>query len=144
MKISRILEQKGTAVETIRPDQKVREAVARMSLRRIGALVGSSDGVTCVGIIADRDVVRALAKHGADALDMTVNQVMTKPAPECSADDSIAHVMAEMTRTRNRHYTVLDHGRLVGLVSIGDLVKDRIDEVTLESDVLRTAYLASH
>jgi CBS domain-containing protein len=94
------------------------------------------------GIVNERDVVRGLNKHGARLLEMQASEVMSKGVPVCSPEDTLRRVMEEMTRTRNRHLPVVDEGRLCGLVSIGDVVKNLVEEVDLEVGVLRDAYIA--
>ena len=109
----------------------------------IGALVVSADDRTVKGTISERDVVRGLNKHGAAVLDLRAADVMSRNPPTCSSGDSLQHVMAEMTRTRHRHVPDLDdEGNLCGIVSIGDVVKYRLDEMELETSVLRDAYRA--
>ena len=142
MKVESILRAKGDAVETVGPDAPVRLAVHRLASRAIGALVVSGDGRRVEGLLAEREVVRGLAAHGTALLDLTVGQVMAHPVPTCSPGDHVTAVMATMTRTRNRHVPVVDGGRLCGLVSLGDVVKNRLDEMELEARVLRDAYIA--
>ena len=142
MKIENILETKGRNVETIAPDASVATAVHRLVNAGIGALVVSSDGETVLGIIAERDVVLALSTYGTAALGRPVSDVMGKGVSTTSAEAPLAHVMAEMTRRHQRHLPVLELGRLVGIVSVGDLVKNRLSELELETNVLRDAYVA--
>lgn len=141
MKVVGILQTKGGEVETIRPDAKVLMAVHRMRIQNVGALVVSRDGARVEGVLAERDIVRGLARHGADLLDMSVVAVMCRGGPVCSPDDSLTTVMAQMTRTRNRHIPVVEDGVLCGIVSVGDVVKHRLEEMELETHVLRDAYL---
>lgn len=141
MRVDAILHDKGGAVETIRPDAKVLLAVHRMRLQNVGALVVSRDGVQVEGILSERDIVRGLTRFGADLLEMGVAAVMSRGVPVCSPDDSITSVMSQMTRTRNRHVPVVEGGRLCGIVSVGDVVKHRLEEMELETSVLRDAYL---
>jgi CBS domain-containing protein len=144
MKVEEILRAKGAEVETIRPEAKVVMAVHRMRMQNVGALVVSRDGKV-EGVLSERDIVRGLTRHGADLLDMSVVAVMSRPVPVCSPDDSLVTVMAQMTRTRNRHVPVVDAaGELCGIVSVGDVVKHRLEEMELETNVLRDAYLARH
>ena len=144
MKVDDILRVKGRDVETIRPDAKVLMAVHRMRMQNVGALVVSRDGKV-EGVLSERDIVRGLTRHGADMLEMSVVAVMSRPVPVCSPDDSIVTVMAQMTRTRNRHVPVVDGaGVLCGIVSLGDVVKHRLEDMELETSVLRDAYLARH
>ena len=144
MKVDDILRVKGRDVETIRPDAKVLMAVHRMRMQNVGALVVSRDG-RVEGVLSERDIVRGLTRHGADMLEMSVVAIMSRPVPVCSPDDSIVTVMAQMTRTRNRHVPVVDAaGDLCGIVSLGDVVKHRLEDMELETNVLRDAYLARH
>jgi CBS domain-containing protein len=141
MRVSDVLQGKGAVVETIRPDAKVLVAVHRMRMQNVGALVVSRDGDTVDGVLSERDVVRGLTRHGGELLDMGVVAVMSRNVPTCSPDDPLTSVMSQMTRTRNRHVPVLKDGRLCGIVSVGDLVKNRLEEMELETNVLRDAYL---
>lgn len=144
MRVEEILRAKGREVETIRPDAKVLMAVHRMRMQNVGCLVVSRDGKV-EGSLSERDVVRGLTRHGPDMLDMSVVAIMSRPVPVCSPEDSLVTVMGQMTRTRNRHVPVVDAGgTLCGLVSIGDVVKHRLEEMELETNVLRDAYLARH
>lgn len=144
MRVSNILLQKGGQVEMIRPDAKVLMAVHRMRLQNVGALVVSRDGERVEGVLSERDVVRGLARHGAGLLDMSVVAVMSRSVPVCAPDDLLTSVMAQMTRTRNRHVPVVEHGRICGIVSVGDVVKHRLEEMELETNVLRDAYLTRY
>ena len=144
MKVANILHAKGGQVEMIRPDAKVLMAVHRMRMQNVGALVVSRDGVRVEGVLSERDVVRGLARHGGELLDMSVVAVMSRSVPVCSPDDSLTLVMAQMTRTRNRHVPVVEDGRLCGIVSVGDVVKHRLEEMELETNVLRDAYLTRY
>ena len=142
MKIENILKAKGPRVETIAPHAPVTTAIDRLGTAGIGALVVSSDGETVLGVIAERDVVVALSRHGAAALDQRVSDVMSTGVSTTTAAAPLADVMVEMTRQRQRHVPVLEHGKLVGIVSVGDLVKNRLNELELETNVLRDAYMA--
>jgi CBS domain-containing protein len=141
MKVEAILRAKGHAVETIRPDAKVQMAVHRMRMQNVGALVVCRDGERVEGVLSERDLVRGLARHGADLLEMSVVAIMSRNVPTCGPEDSLAFVMDQMTRTRQRHLPVLEAGTLCGIVSIGDVVKHRLEEMELETHVLRDAYL---
>jgi CBS domain-containing protein len=141
MKVEDILRKKGRHVETIRPDADVLLAVHKLTMQNIGALVVSRDGERVDGVLSERDVVRGLTRHGAPLLGTSVSTVMSRGVPVCSPGDTLALVMSQMTRTRNRHLPVVDHGKLCGIVSIGDVVKNRLEEVELETNVLRDAYL---
>ncbi len=142
MNVESILKVKGSEVQTVSPDALAVFAVHKLTTAGIGALVVSADGVRLEGVISERDVVRGLSRHGARLLDLPVADVMTRRVPVCSPDDTLAHVMAEMTRTRHRHLPVIREGRLCGLVSIGDIVKHRLEDLELEASVLRDAYRA--
>ena len=146
MKVREILDAKGRGVVTIRPDATLSTAVHRLALERIGALVVSDDGVRVAGILSERDVVAGLARDGADLLaaGRRVADLMTRNVVTCGPDDTVKQLMAEMTRRRVRHLPVVEGGRLVGIVSIGDVVKSRLGEVELEATVLREAYIATH
>lgn len=137
MKVDTVLKAKGRKVETIRSDQTILMALHMLTSLGIGALVVSNDGERVAGLIGERDIVRGLNKHGAQLLGMTVSDVMFKGFPICSVDDTLRRVMEQMTSTRNRHVPVVREGKLCGLVSIGDIVKHLVDEVELESRVLR-------
>lgn len=137
MTVQNILKSKGTKVETVRPDVIVVAAVHRLVMKGIGALVVSEDGERLVGLFAERDVVRGLASHGARLMNMRVGEVMSRGVPVCSPNDTISTAMAEMTRSRNRHLPVVDNGKLCGLISVGDVVKQRLEDMELEAMVLR-------
>ena len=142
MSVGAILKAKGSDVETISGDATVADAVARLRDGAIGALVVSSDGQTVEGVLSERDVVGALADHAGDVLNRKVADVMTSRVATCSPEDGVEKVMLEMTELRARHFPVVEEGRLVGIVSIGDVVKNRLDEVQLEKKVLRDSYIA--
>lgn len=143
MKIEDILQAKGRAVETIRPEAPIATAIHRLTSAGIGALVVSSDGETVEGTIAERDIIWALARHGTSIFELRVSECMTRGGAVCGSDASIRDVMAEMTRRRQRQIPVVDGGRLSGIVSLGDVVKHRLDELELETNVLREAYIAN-
>lgn len=146
MQVRDILAQKGRRVVTIRPDATIATAVHRLALERVGALVASEDGNTIAGIISERDVVRGLAEEGGSVMgtDRRVADLMTRAVVTCAPEDKVKTVMAEMTRRRFRHVPVVEGGRLAGIVSIGDVVKSRLEEMEQETLVLRDAYIAAH
>ena len=144
MKVADILQLKGRGVETIRPDAKVLVAVHRMRMQNVGALIVTRDEIRVEGVLSERDIVRGLARSGADLLDMSVVAVMSRNVPVCATDDLLTSVMAQMTRTRNRHVPVVRDGELCGIVSVGDVVKHRLEEMELRANVLRDAYLTRH
>jgi CBS domain-containing protein len=138
MDIESILRSKGRAVATIAPGETVGAAVRELISRNIGALVVSEDGDSVDGIISERDIVHALAVRGADVMSLKVAEVMARPVVTCDPADSIDRLMAEMTNRRIRHFPVVRDGRLCGIVSIGDVVKNRLDEVEFEAQSLRS------
>ncbi len=146
MRVSDILGHKGGRVVTIRPDATVSTAVHRLALERIGALVVSEDGRHVAGIISERDIIRGLADSGAELLaaGRRVSDLMTHHVQTCTPDDTIKHIMGMMTRHHIRHVPVVDNGQLTGIISIGDVVNNRLHEVELEANVLREAYIAAH
>ena len=137
--IAAILGGKGHEVVTIGADRTVAEAVKLLSGRRIGA-VPVLDGDAIAGIFSERDVIHCLEEFGAAALDRTVGQVMTAPAITVSPAETALGALALMTRRRIRHLPVIENGKIVGFVSIGDLVKYRIDKIESEAEAMR-AYI---
>jgi CBS domain-containing protein len=138
MNVETILRSKGRAVTTIGPEATAAAAVAALCEHNIGALVVSDDGIGVDGIVSERDIVHALARHGGGLLALSVAEIMTRPVVTCGPDDTIAELMAKMTNRRLRHLPVLRDGRLWGIVSIGDLVKHRLDEIEFEASSLRS------
>jgi CBS domain-containing protein len=142
MTVAKILAAKGRDVVTTAPSRSVAEAVAMLARRKIGALVVVEDGDRIVGIISERDIVRLIATKAADALDQPISAIMTKAVMTCGEGETIDSVMARMTRGRFRHLPVVGEGRLTGIVSIGDVVKARIEQVEHEAEEMR-AYIAT-
>ena len=142
MKVASILSSKGGRVVTMRPDSSITSVIQRMKLERIGAIVISADGEKIDGIVSERDIVYGLADQHAGFLSLKVSDVMTREVITCTPEDQIKQVMARMTHSRIRHVPVVDGGRLHGIVSIGDVVKNRLEEAELEATVLRDAYIA--
>lgn len=140
MRVADVLRRKGGAVVTIAPDRTVRELLALLAEHRIGAVVVSGDGEHVDGIVSERDVVRRLHTDGDRVLDGDLAAIMTVEVQTCGPEDHIDELMAVMTERRVRHLPVLEEGRLVGIVSIGDVVKHRITEVQDERDQLN-AYI---
>ena len=138
MKISDVLRAKGSGVITVQPDETVSGLLGLLDEHRIGAVVVSSDGTTVEGIVSERDVVRHLHSTGAGILEAPVSQIMTSEVSTGTAADDIADLAATMTEERVRHVPILDaEGRLVAIVSIGDIVKHRLSELQSERDQLR-------
>jgi CBS domain-containing protein len=116
------------------------QAIHRLMSAGVGALVVSDDGEAVEGTLSERDVVWALSRKGGGALDLRVADCMTRGGPVCAPETLIQDAMAEMTRRRQRHLPVLRDGKLCGLISLGDVVKNRLDELELETNILRDAY----
>lgn len=143
MFVSDILAQKGNFVFTVTPDATVAQVAQELSARRIGAVLVLEDADTVIGVVSERDLVRVLSERGAAALDLRAREIMTGAVVTCDPDDSIDEVMAAMTRGRFRHVPVVRHGELLGLVSIGDVVKARLVEAEVETEALRAYIVAS-
>lgn len=136
MRVSDVLMRKGDRVVTVRPEATCRELVAILALNNIGAAVVSSDGTTVAGIVSERDVVRRLHDLGAAILEGPVSDIATWQVQTCSPEDHVDELRETMTRLRIRHLPVVVGGRLIGIVSIGDVVKNRIDELETERTAL--------
>jgi CBS domain-containing protein len=137
MTIAAILSFKGSEVATIGADNRVSEAVASLGERRIGALP-VVEGDQIVGIMSERDVIYCLRDHGAEVLDWPVSRVMTSPAITAEPATPILSALGLMTERRIRHLPVAEGGRLIGIVSIGDLVKYRMDRIEAEANAMRS------
>jgi CBS domain-containing protein len=142
MFVSDILAHKGDRVISVAPDDGLTSAIATLSARRIGAVLVLDRAGAIVGILSERDVLHAMAREGAAALDRKVSDVMTGAVVTCDRDASIEHVMETMTERRFRHLPVVDHGRLCGMISIGDVVRLRLEEQRREAEALRQ-YIAA-
>jgi len=142
MTVKAIVSRKGGDVVTIAPTARLAEAVKILAERRIGAIVvtGPADRVT--GILSERDIVRVLAENGPAALDAQVASVMTRKVMTCSPAETMAAIMERMTTGKFRHLPVVEQNRLVGIISIGDVVKQRLEEIESESNALRE-YIAT-
>ncbi|MFT4794196.1 MAG: CBS domain-containing protein [Paracoccaceae bacterium] len=137
MIVAAILRQKGSAaVETIAPSKCLADAAAILSAYRIGALICSSDGKTVEGMISERDIIRVLGKEGPGCLNQSIANVMTKDVKTCTIDETSEDLLKRMTAGRFRHLPVVTDGVLVGLISIGDAVKARIDDLEHEANAL--------
>jgi CBS domain-containing protein len=137
MTVKAILSAKGTEVLTIEPTTNVAAAAKLLAERKIGALVVTGPDQRVVGIVSERDIVQELAAHGPAALDLALTEVMTRKVTTCSASDTISSVMERMSAGKFRHLPVLEQGRLAGIVSIGDVVKHRLQEMEREQSALR-------
>lgn len=141
MTVASILNEKGREVTTEQPATSLREICAILCTRGIGAIVITDDNDRIVGIISERDVVRAVSKDGVEALDKPVSAYMTKNVETCDGQETVNSVMARMTGGRFRHVPVVQGGKLAGLVSIGDVVKHRIAQIEREAEDMRN-YIA--
>lgn len=138
MDVESLLRSKGQEVASVRPDQTVKEAVELLGEKNYGALVVSGDGSTVDGIISERDVVRHLAQSGPLLLDDLVSTIATPEVSTCSLTDTVDSLMVLMTSGRFRHVPVVESGKLVGVVSIGDVVKNRVAELEAENEQLNS------
>src|SRR6266850_160886 len=138
MSIQAILYQKGENVETIAPDASVRDAAARLRDENIAALVVTKAGAI-LGIVSEREIVRALSGHGERAAAMKVADILMRDFATVAPEDSLKRAMTLMTRHRTRHLPVLRGGKLAGIVSIGDVVKHRLEDLELGTNVLHDA-----
>ena len=143
MHVSEILKSKGANVITCGPDDTVAATARLLNSKRIGAVLVCDTSGAVAGIISERDIIHAVAVNGERALEMPVREVMTREVTSCTTDDTIAAVMKTMTDRRVRHVPVIEDGDLRGMVSIGDVVKHRLDESELEARVLRDYVRAS-
>ncbi|WP_210484531.1 CBS domain-containing protein [Microvirga antarctica] len=142
MSVNRILSSKGHEVVTIAPDRLLDEAVRMLAERRIGAVLVRDGEHPVSGIISERDIVRAVSTHGADALHMPLSSFMTAKVVTCTSASSVNDVMEAMTNGRFRHVPVVEEGRLIGIISIGDVVKHRLAEIEAEAQSIRD-YIAT-
>lgn len=137
MIVKTILSAKGSDVATIAPTSTLAEATRILAKRKIGALVVTGAGGRITGIVSERDIVRALANSGAKALDLPLTDVMTRKVITCAPADTVSVLMERMTAGKFRHLPVVEDDRLVGIISIGDVVKLRLMELQYEQDALR-------
>jgi len=137
MTVKSVLARKGNNVTTIEPTADVAAAVKLLGELRIGALVITGTDRRIVGILSERDIVRALAQHGAQALDRPVAEMMTRNVVTCTERDTLHDLMERMTAGKFRHVPVVDQGRLAGIISIGDVVKSRVEEMEHDAEVLQ-------
>ncbi len=137
MFVETILESKGSRVATVPPDETIAEAAAKMKQQHLGSLVVSVDGLAVLGILSERDISRAVADHGPALGTMRVEELMTRDVITCVPGDTIADIMLIMTEKRIRHLPVFRDGVMCGLISIGDVVKIRLEEVEHEAEAMR-------
>jgi CBS domain-containing protein len=142
MKLADLIRDKNPEVFKIGAKSSIATAAVTLTEKRIGALLVEDEDGKIVGILSERDIVRGMGPHGADLHDVQVSELMTQNLIRCSAEDSVNQAMAMMTDRRIRHLPVFDGDELVGFISIGDLVKCRINEVQAEAEAMR-AYIAS-
>ncbi|MDO8422117.1 MAG: CBS domain-containing protein [Parvibaculum sp.] len=141
MNVATILKAKGSEVETVGPDMTLAEAARLLTVKRIGAVL-VMEGMHLLGILSERDLVKTIGVSGADALDRRVREIMTSRIVTCGLNDSVDELMDMMTEGRFRHLPVVENDRLVGIISIGDVVKHRIAETVMETEALRL-YIAN-
>jgi CBS domain-containing protein len=137
MNVAAILRQKGRAVTTTSPSTTLLEVANKLAAKRIGAIVIVGARGTVAGIISERDIMRCLCAHGPDCLSRPVSESMTQDVISCQEDDTLDELMAMMTARRFRHLPVVTDGALVGIVSIGDVVKHHVAEVEMEATAMR-------
>ena len=142
MTVKAILSRKGGDVVTIAPTAQLAEAVKLLAARRIGAIVITGPGERVAGILSERDIVRVLAERGTAVLDEQVSAVMTRNVVTCTGAETVTAIMERMTAHRFRHLPVVEQNKLIGIISIGDVVKRRVEEIEGESNALRE-YIAT-
>ena len=137
MIVSQILKSKSdVGVISVKPEASISEAVGILSEKRIGTVVVSNDGASLDGILSERDIVREMGRRGVACISEPVSAIMTAKLVTCSPDDSADQVLEMMTQGRFRHLPVMENGAMVGLISIGDVVKARLSELSMEKDAL--------
>lgn len=137
MNVATILQAKGHNVVTAHSTATLEEIARLLRDARIGAVMISPDRTRVQGILSERDIVRAVAEHGTDALSMKASAFMTEEVTTCGPEDHVAELMSVMTQKRIRHLPVCEHGALIGVISIGDVVKWRVEEIEHEAEALR-------
>ena len=143
MTVKTIMSRKGSSVVTIEPSATLKSAVATLAEHRIGAVIITGADRQVAGILSERDIVRALAQRRAAALEETVGQIMTRKVVTCTESDTVGNIMELMTGGKFRHLPVVERSRLVGVISIGDVVKYRLEEMEQESKALRDYILTA-
>ena len=142
MLVAHVLRQKGSRIVSVKPDDKIAEAAQTLNRERIGAVLVRDGAGDVRGILSERDLVRGMARHGEGVFAMRVRDLMTGQVTVCTPDDTVDHVMAVMTAGRFRHLPVLRERELIGVISIGDVVKARIEETEAEARAMRD-YIAT-
>ena len=137
MTVKEILSRKGSDVVTADPNATLSDAVQLLAARRIGAVVVTGADRRIVGILSERDIVRTLAEKGAQALDRPISEVMTRKVITCGVGETVPEIMERMTVGKFRHVPVVEQGRLAGIISIGDVVKSRVQQMEQESAALQ-------
>ena len=137
MTVKAVLARKGTNVTTVEPTASLAAAVKLLGEQRIGALVVTGPEQRIVGILSERDIVRALSAHGAQALERPVSEMMTRKVVTCNERDTLHDLMERMTAGKFRHVPVVEQDRLAGIISIGDVVKSRVEEMEHDTQVLQ-------
>lgn len=137
MHVAAVLKRKGGTIISVRPTDTVSDAAKILSQHRIGAVLVIDDLGHPSGILSERDIVRCVAAQGPVALDKRASELMTRDIVTCQPTDTVAQVMAQMTQGRFRHVPVMEDGRLIGVISIGDVVKARLDDAEMEVESLR-------
>ena len=143
MTVSIILASKGREVVTIAPSASLASAVGLLVEKRIGAVLILGADRRVVGILSERDIVRALAERGAGALEEPVSQAMTRKVSTCNENETVSNIMERMTEGRSRHVPVVDQGQLVGIISIGDVVKHRLQVIERDSAAMHDYILTA-
>jgi len=141
MNVATILKAKGTDVETVNPSVTLGEVARLLAAKRIGAVL-VMEGQRLAGILSERDIVKAIGHSGVEALDRSARDIMTARIVTCELNDSVDELMDRMTEGRFRHLPVIENGELVGIISIGDVVKHRIAETVMETEALKL-YIAN-
>ncbi len=137
MTVARIINQKGADTVSVRPDVPLTEAIQLLSQNNIGALVVSDDEVSVIGVLSERDIICGFAKSGAAFLEQPVRALMTSEVQTCTPQDTTMALLARMTEQRVRHMPVVEDGRLAGIISIGDVVKLRLDDLAADVESMR-------
>lgn len=142
MQVDNILKSKRPAVLWVSPTLSIGEVAERLRSADVGVMIVSNDGESLKGLVSERDIAHGLAVHGAALLSLKVSDLMTRSVITCASGDSVAEIARIMTMRRIRHIPVVDDGKVVGVISIGDILKSRISEIELEANVLRDLAVA--